>query len=498
MGNWKRFWNTLRPGQLDSDIDAELRFHVEQRMEESIEAGMAPEQARREAQRQFGNRTLLKESTREDNVVVWLQTAFDDVRYALRGFGRSPGFAATAILSVGLGIGANTAIFSFVNALLLKRLPVPQPERLVQIAEYRDGNVMNSVFSFPFLADLDRENRVFGGILGRYPVRVSLATDGVAEALNGEVVTGSYFKTLRIEPALGRLLTEEDIGAAAGDPVCVISYSTWQERFGGDLDIVGRKLLLNAHSYVVAGVTQQGFYGMQLQLRVDLQLPVSRTGDFMGGAGAMWKSPGFSWLQPLARLKPGLSVAQAQAEMDPLARAIRAREGKSETTFRLADGSQGNYYDFGLSKPVTVLMGIVALVLLIACANLASLLLARGNARAKEFAVRLSLGASRSRVVRQLMAESLAIACCGGLVGLLLTMWIIHTLLVYLNAGLPDGVRLHVGLDPVVICFSIVLSLLTAVLFGLVPAWQCARPDMIPELKGSPRRTRAGSDCGGA
>jgi predicted permease len=492
--NWlRKLRTTIRPRRLDSDLEDELQFHLEQRVDENMEAGMSAEEARRDAQLRFGNPTLLKESARENDILVWLETSVQDVRYAARGLLRSPGFTATAILSLGLGIGANTAIFSFVNALLLKSLPVPEPARLVQISEYRDGKLMNTVFSYPFVAGVDKDNRVFDGLFGRFPVRVNLTTDGPSEPLNGEVVTGRYFTTLGVKPALGRLLTEEDIEAAAGDPVCVISHSMWQQRFGGDPGIVGRKLQLNSHTYTVAGVTEKGFFGPQLQTRIDMQLPLSRMGDFMGGLGTMWKSPGFSWLQPLARLKPGLSVAQAQAAIEPLAREIKAQGGEknANTTFRLLDGRQGANSDDTFSKPVTVLMGIVALVLLIACANLASLLLARGNARAKDYAVRLSLGASRWRLVRQLMIESIAIACCGGLLGLILALWIVSTLLVYLNAGQTGGSGLHVGLDPMVICFAILLSLLTAVLFGLVPAWQSARPDIIPELKGSPGRTRA-------
>jgi predicted permease len=495
----KRLWTTLRSRRLDSDINDELRFHLEERIDENLAAGMSPDEARREAHLQFGNTTLLKESARENDILLWLETAFQDMRYASRGLRRSPGFAATAIISLALGIGANTAIFSFVNALLLKRLPVPEPARLVQIAEYEHGKLANSAFSYPFIANLDKSNPVFDGILGRFPVRVNLTTDGLAEPLNGEVVTGSYFKTLQVKPALGRLLTEEDIDAAAGDPVCVISYSLWQERFAGNPDIIGRKLLLNAHPYIVAGVTEKGFYGPQLQSRIDMQLPLSRMGDFMGGffssgnGEPMWKSSGFTWLQPLARLKPGISPPRAQAEIEPVARAVW-KDGKNEKAqFRLSDGSQGANYDSNLSQPVTVLMGIVALVLLIACANLASLLLARANARSKEFAVRLSLGASRWRLVRQLMVESTAIAFCGGLLGLLLALWIVQTLLIYLNAGQSPGSLLHVELDPLVIGFSILLSLLTAVLFGLVPAWQSARPDIIPELKGSPGKTRTSS-----
>jgi predicted permease len=497
----RRLWNFFRPERLGADLDDELRFHLEERVDENIAAGMSEEEARRDARLRFGNPTLLKESARENDILVWLETAMQDLRYALRGLRRSPGFAATAIVSLGLGIGANTAIFSFVSALLLKQLPVPEPARLVQLAGYEDGKLTNSAFSYPFLSELDKANRSFDGLAGRYPVRVNLTSDGVAEPLNGEVVTGSYFKTLQVKPALGRLLTEEDIDAATGSPVCVISYSLWQERFEGNRDIVGRKLFLNTHPYTVAGVTEKRFFGPQLQSRIDIQLPVSRMGDFMGGffstgnGAAMWKSPGFTWLQPLARLKPGISSAQAHAMIEPLARATMKDGRHDKTTFLLKDASQGTNSGSDFSMPVIVLMAIVSLVLLIACANLASLLLARANARMKEFAVRLSLGASRWRLVRQLMVESLVIAGSGGLLGLLLAMWIIQTLLAYLNAGVTGGSTLRAGLEPLVIGFAVLLSLLTALLFGLIPAWQSARSEIVPELKGS--RGKAKVSLGG-
>lgn len=432
---------------------------------------------------------------------TWGGTVFEtlaqDLRYAVRSLRANPAFGVVAVGSLGLGIGANTAIFSFVNALLLKHLPVPEPTRLVEVAEYEGAKQINSVFSLPFIAELNKRMSAFDCILGRFPVRVSLTSNGIAEPLHGEIVTGNYFKTLQIKPAIGRLLTDEDIGSAVGNPFCVISYATWQERFAGDAAIVGRKLLLNARPYTVIGVTQKGFYGSQLQSRIDMQLPVSRMGDFMGGffasgpGGNMWKSPGFSWLQPLARLKPALTPARAQAMLDPLAHAIRLQlarpDRETKTIFRLTDGSRGTKSSSFYARPVTVLMGVVALVLLIACANVVNLLLARANARAKEFAVRLSLGASRWRLIRQLMVETLVLAAGGGLVGLTLAFWIVHTLLTYLNAGQAPGDGLHVALDPLVVCFSILLSFVTAVLFGLVPAWQSAQPDIIPELKGTSR-----------
>jgi predicted permease len=465
-----RFWGRKAR---EEELDRELRGHLELESEE--------QQDIHGARRALGNPALIKEQVRDQWGWAWVDALRKDFRYAFRSLRGSPVFTLVAVASLGLGIGANTAIFSFVNALLLKQLPVPEPARLMQVSEYEDGKLTNTVFSFPFITQTGQNERLFDGVLGRFPVRVNLAASGSAEPLNGEVVTGDYFRTLQVKPALGRLLTQDDVDGA--HPVCVISYSLWQARFGGDPHVIGTKLLLNAHPYTVAGVTERGFFGPQLQSRVDMQLPVSRMGDFMGGFfssgnGGMWKSKGFRWLEPLARLKPGVTAAQAQAMLKPVG-------PKSKATYRLTDGSQGPNADSTYSKPVMVLMGIVVLVLLIACANLASLLLARANARAKEFAVRLSLGASRWRLVRQLMVESVAIAGCGGLVGLGLGIWIIQTLLTFLNAGKSAGGQLHAGLDPSVIGFSIALSLLTAVLFGLAPAWQSTRPDVVLELKGS-------------
>ena len=480
------FWQKKRR---EDDIERELRAHLELESEEQQEAGVSPQEAHYRAQRSLGNSTLIKESVREVWTWNWLETIWQDLRYAIRSLRSSPVFALIAISSLGLGIGANTAIFSFVNALLLKTLPVPEPTRLVQISEYENGAEINSVFSLPFMQALSKDNVVFDGVAARYPVHVNLTSEGSGIPLSGEVVTGDYFRTLRVRPALGRLLTEDDVTAGASNPVCVISYSTWQERFSGDANIVGRKLFLNAHPYSVIGVTEKGLFGPQMQARIDVQIPVSLMGDFMGGfftseAGqAMWKSPGFFWLQPLARLKTGVSMLQAQAAIQSVAHAAKPKSEKS--TFRLSDGSQGANYDSKYSKPVTVLMAVVALVLLIACANLAGLLLARASSRAREFAVRLSLGASRLRLVRQLMVESLVIAGCGNAMGLLLAFWIIDTLLAYLNAGKSADNLLHAAPEPLVIVFSISLSFVTALLFGLVPSWQSARPNIIPELKGS-------------
>ncbi len=434
-----------------------------------------------------------------------LSTISQDLRFAWRGLRRTPAFAMVAIGSLALGIGANTAIFSFVNAILLKRLPVPEPQQMVQIAAFESGKETSTVFSYPFLAELNKST-LFAGVAGRFPVRVNLTGANSSEPLNGEMVTGAYFRTLEVKAALGRLLNENDIAAGSGNPVCVLSYATWQERFDGDPHIIGRTLLLNAHAYRVVGVTQRRFRGAQMQARVDMQLPVSRMGDFMGGVfgtGVLtWRSAGFSWLAPLARLKPGMSAARAQAMLQPVAQGIQRQlaypnnRGQSDqkTVFRLLDGSQGANTDQRRREPLLVLMGIVGLILLIACMNVASLLLARAKAREKEFALRLSLGAGRVRLARQLLAESVAIAALGGLLGIFFSTWLIQILLFYFNEGSNSGEGLQVRLDPLVLCFAIGVSLLTAVLFGLAPAWQSTQVDVLSGLKEAQTGHTAGSE----
>ena len=403
----------------------------------------------------------------------WIESLGQDLRFAMRGLWKSPVFALVAVGSLALGIGANTAIFSFVNAILLTHLPVPQAERLV---------TADSVTTLSGLDELVKRNTVFDGFFGRFQTTASLMLNDRPRWVSVELITGQYFSTLRVKPALGRLMTEEDIRDAAGNPVCVLSFHTWEEHFAGDRSIVGKSIVINGHPYRVIGVSERRFHGTTLQHRIDFQAPATRVGDFMiafGKGGFDW-AKGLSWLLPMGRLKPDVSRPVAQDRLQAL---MRQMHPDYDNKLGLNDGSQG----FGpmrnqFGKPVLVLMAVVGIVLLAACANLANLLLARSQTRRKEFAVRASIGASRSRLIRQSMVESLLLGMCGGAAGLAVGFWIHRTLLLYLNAGKSIG-SVQIPLDARVYGFAILLSLCAAVLFGIVPALQAGRIDLVSGFK---------------
>jgi hypothetical protein len=367
----------------------------------------------------MGNMTLAREESREMWTFRQLEWIFQDARHALRGLRRSPAFTCIAIASLALGIGANTAIFSFVNAILLKRLPVPEPERLVTFAETYQGEHSAAVWSMPSVDELATRASSFDGVFGWFGKPVSFSRGETAQWVMGEMVTGEYFRTLQVKPAIGRLLDDDDVRNAVGNPVCVLSYEFWQREFAGSLGVIGQRVFLNGHPYRVLGVAARGFFGAVLQSRFDVVVPATRVGDFMPAfAGVDWLNK-LSWMSPMARLKPGVSRIQAEQETE------RRFPDWRERQVNLEDGSHGiNAMRSSYGSPVLVLMAVVALVLLVACANLANLLLARAQARAQEFAVRLSIGASRARLIRQLLVESVLLAIGGGVAGVLLALWI--------------------------------------------------------------------------
>jgi hypothetical protein len=309
-----------------------------------------------------------------------------DLKLALRGFRRTPAFTIVAVASLALGIGANTAIFSFVNVMLLKRLAVPEPERLVTLAETRGREISGLVGRMRTVEELAKRSPAFDGLFGWFAKPVNFSSGDAGQWVMGELVTGQYFRTLRVKPAAGRLFTDDDVRNAMGDPVCVLSYALWQREFAGDSSIVGRAVLLNGHAYRVIGVTARGFRGAKLERRADVQIPATRISDFMpafgSDTGVDWLKT-LSWLTPMARLKPGITRIAAQEQTQRVFRQIEiedsdGREAGEQLSLVLENGGQGlNTMRSEFGRPVMVLMAVVGVVLLVACANLANLLLAR-------------------------------------------------------------------------------------------------------------------------
>ncbi len=411
-----------------------------------------------------------------------------DGRYALRGLRRSPVFAWVAVASLALGIGANTAIFSFVDAVLLQRLAVAEPDRLVTFARTHRGERSGVVWTTGTVDALAERTPAFAGVFGWFsrPMNLSAGGDG-GGWVNGELVTGRYYRTLGVTAAVGRLFDDDDVRNAAADPVCVLGHGLWQRAFGGDPGVVGRTVFLNGRGYRVVGVTERGFHGAELHRRFDVGVPATRAGDFLpalgGGAGAL-RLDGLSWLAPMARLHDG--VARAEAERQARL-ALQAIDPDRQGELRLDDGAQGlNTVRSTFGAPVLVAMGLAALVLLVACANLANLLLARVQARAGELGVRLCLGASRARLARQLLVEASVLAAAGGLAGVALSFWIRGALVDILNAGRTAVSAVQVPVDADVLVFSLLATAMTAILCGVVPAWRATRPDLVAGVERGP------------
>ena len=418
-----------------------------------------------------------------------------DGRYALRGLRRSPVFAWVAVASLGLGIGANTAIFSFVDAVLLQRLAVAEPDRLVTFARTHRGERTGVVWTAGTVDALAERTPAFASVFGWFSRPMNLSADGDGDGwVNGELVTGRYYRTLGVSPAVGRLLDDEDVRNAAADPVCVLGHGLWQRAFGGDPGVVGRTVFLNGRGYRVVGVTERGFHGAELHRRFDVGVPATRAGDFLpafsGAAGAL-RLDGLSWLLPMARLQDGVTRAEAERQARL---AFRAIDPDRQGELGLDDGAQGfNTVRPAFGAPVLVAMGLAALVLLVACANLANLLLARARARAGELGVRLCLGASRARLVRQLLVEASVPVLAGGLAGVALSFWIRGALVGILNAGRTAVSAVQVPVDADLLLFSVLATATTAILCGVVPAWRATRPDLI---SGNERVPAAGGSAG--
>jgi predicted permease len=517
-----RLWNTLRSNSLQQELDEELRLHLELRAQQLERSGMSHDEARAAAARQFGNATLETERMRRMDIAGWMETLLKDLRYAARQFARNPVFTVVAVSSLAIGIGANTAIFSLLNEILLKSLPVRDPQQLVILTNPNSSGVSDgldtgerNLMSYTEFAQLRDRATTLSGLcaaesqIDRWQLHIN---GGPQEEARGRLVSEEYFSVLRVEPAIGRFFNNEDAKGPGQDPYAVISYAYWQRRFGGNTSALGTPFRILGTTYTIIGVAQPGFRGESVGEDPEVWLPMMMQTQVMPGRDWLHEDLSKSmeklmWLHVFGRLKPGLSLARAQTEIDVLFRAIiengypatlaaETRKAVLDQHLKLHDARTGAFGGReGFSQQLLVLLAASGVVLLIACINVANLLLARATARYKEVGVRLSIGASRGRLIRQFLSESLLLSFLGGVAGTFVAWGAAHALVPLLAGGRGHStvMVLSPSLDWRVLGFTAGVTFLTGILFGLVPAIRGTRVNVNDSLRDSGRGNTSGS-----
>ncbi len=430
-----------------------------------------------------------------------IENLMQDLRHALRNLAKNPAFTLIAVLTLGLGIGANTAMFSLTDQVLLRQLPVQKPAELVVLNSPgpQSGHVWNdstpgSSFSYAEYKALRDNNEVFSGLLGRFAIQINVAGQGESEMANGELVSGNYFEVLGVRPALGRVFASDDETAKGANPVAVLSHGYWVRHFGANSQVLNKQILVNNVPLTIVGVAQAGFDGVQIGQLPDIFIPITEKPVVMPANDDLMDRRSF-WMALMGRVKPGVSIAKAEAGIQPAYSAYLAddvktmqmsQRGKTEYVKKkmvLSPGARGRQIlQADAKQPLLILMGMVGLVLLIACANLASLLVARSESRQREIALRQVLGAGRWRLMGQLMTESLLLAAAGGAAGILIAAWTLSTVV----SSIPESIGasgLKPQLDPRVLLFAVGLTLFTGVLFGFLPAMRASASSISTTLK---------------
>jgi predicted permease len=480
--------------KVNQELDDEIETHLRLLAERYVRQGMTEEEAAWAARRQFGNLTMLQEEHRDMRGFRHLETFLQDLRYGLRVLRKNPGFTLAAVLSLAMGIGANLTIFSFVDAFFLRPIPAREPEQLVTVEARRNGR-WNAFYAYPAYTHYRDHSKSFDALAAHYSTApLNLVIEGNARMANGAVVSANYFSMLGIQPRLGRFFLPEEDAVPDRNPVVVISYRMWQDHFGGDPAVLGKELSLNGVDCQIIGVAPADFPGVLAGFPNEFWLP------------AMMLRLGYRWcdaianaqckpLQLLGRLAPGRTLAEAEAELNLLAQQLAATfptEQGRVISLRPALGVRMIERE-GFAYQMRLLMTVTGLLLLIACANVAGLLLVRGAARRKEIAVRLCIGAGRGRLIRQFLTESLLMALAGGGVGLLLSRWARDLLATFYNTS--NGVQYDLSLSSRALVYALALTLFTGLLSGLLPALQATRHDLTRALKDEgasqrPRRQR--------
>jgi putative ABC transport system permease protein len=471
--NWINIFTTrlralLRRDAVLQDIDEELRAHIEMETEANREVGMAPDEARLSATKSFGNFGSIKDLAYQVRGGGFMETLWQDLRYSGRMLLKHPGFTLIAVLTLTLGIGANTAIFSIVNAVLLRPFPYNAPEQLVIVGEYVEGGSV----SYPNFADWKDDRKVFDGASAvRSNESFNFTGAGDPERLQGRLVSAGFLSLLGVSPLVGRDFIAEDDRPGA-TPAAILSYGFWNRRFANDQNIVGKQITLNNQSFTVVGVTPQNF---EFAMPADVSIPIGLSADRFKTRGA---DPGIS---VVARLKPQASLQQAESELNVIYKRLEQQYPDSNTGRNARLMPLHENFVGSVRQPLLILLGAVGLVLLIACANVANLLLVRSSTRQREISVRVALGASGWRITRQLLTESVVLAAIGGALGVLLAHWGTSFIAYQLPDGIPRLNQAHV--DARVLMFTLGVSLMTGLLFGLAPALQASRLNLTETLK---------------
>jgi predicted permease len=514
---WRRLRYIGRRRKLDRELEAELRFHLDMKARELVEKGMPEEEARWAARREFGNRSLAMEDSRMSWRFNVLETLLQDVRYGLRTLARNRVFTLAVVLTLALGIGANTALFTLVNTVMLRSLPLENPHELYVLGSSMQMSMIQasgpeerntSFLSHPLYLQLREHSQVFSGLaaVSSFPDYAYMSPElpgASVETAEARLVSGNFFEVLGVRAALGRTFTTQDDIVPGAHPVAVISHDFWSTRFGGDPSVIGTTVLMNATEYTVIGVTPPEFFGLSPGLSTDIWAPLMmqsqlrREPSYLDDMNTMW-------LRVFGRLKAGVTVGEAAERTNALFHQLLREEAGSDVTPEVERGiSQlameltpfGHGFTFlrdRYSQPLLILMGVTGLVLLIACANVGNLLLARASTRQREVALRLSLGSNRTRLIRQLLTESVILALAGGAAGFLIAWWTNDFLLTFVSR------RLEPSPDGRVLGFTLCASFFAALVFGLAPALRATGVNLTSSLsnrgdvpgKGREGRTR--------